>query len=139
MNFTLQNFSPKAAWPALVCPHILQSYPTNFNFCIKIDWFYEIKSQQIWNCILQMNIILRKQNAVLVIFIVCKKSWKIFFEQCTFPALKHYSSLNYKCVPSSPSIWLYVVSVKSTVKILSNFVAFLENTNFTSLHFTSFK
>ena len=47
-----------------------------------------------------------------------------------FPALKHYSSLNYKYVPSSPSIWQYVVSVKSTMKILSNFVAFLENTNF---------
>ena len=34
---------------------------------------------------------------------------------------------------SSPSIWHYVVSVKSLVKILSNFVAFLENTNFTFL------
>ena len=32
---------------------------------------------------------------------------------------------------SSPSIWQYVVSVKSMVKILSNFVAFLENTSFT--------
>ena len=31
---------------------------------------------------------------------------------------------------SSLSIWHYVVSVKSTVKILSIFVAFLENTNF---------
>ena len=31
---------------------------------------------------------------------------------------------------SSPSIWHYVVSVKSTVKISSFFVAFLENTNF---------
>ena len=31
---------------------------------------------------------------------------------------------------SSPSIWQYVVSVKSTVKISSIFVAFLENTNF---------
>ena len=34
---------------------------------------------------------------------------------------------------STPSIWQYVVSVKSMVKILSNFVAFLENTNFTSV------
>ena len=32
---------------------------------------------------------------------------------------------------SSPSIWHYVVSVKSTVKISSILVAFLENTNFT--------
>ena len=31
---------------------------------------------------------------------------------------------------SSPSIWRYVVSVKSMVKILSIFVAFLENMNF---------
>ena len=31
---------------------------------------------------------------------------------------------------SSPLIWHYVVSVKLTVKILSIFVAFLENTNF---------
>ena len=31
---------------------------------------------------------------------------------------------------SSRSIWHYVVSVKSRVKILSIFVAFLENTNF---------
>ena len=31
---------------------------------------------------------------------------------------------------SSLSIWRYVVSVKSTVKILSIFVAFLENMNF---------
>ena len=31
---------------------------------------------------------------------------------------------------SSPSIWHYVVSVKLTVKILSIFVAFLENMNF---------
>ena len=31
---------------------------------------------------------------------------------------------------SSPSIWQYVVSVKSTVKISSIFVAFLENMNF---------
>ena len=30
------------------------------------------------------------------------------------------------------SIWHYVVSVKITLKILSIFVAFLENTNFTS-------
>ena len=33
---------------------------------------------------------------------------------------------------SSLSIWHYVVSVKSTVKIFSIFVAFLENTNFTT-------
>ena len=32
---------------------------------------------------------------------------------------------------SLPSIWYYVVSVKSTVKISSIFVAFLENMNFT--------
>ena len=32
---------------------------------------------------------------------------------------------------SSPSIWHYVVDVKSTVKISSIFVAFLENMNFT--------
>ena len=31
---------------------------------------------------------------------------------------------------SSPAIWHYVLSVKSTVKISSIFVAFLENTNF---------
>ena len=31
---------------------------------------------------------------------------------------------------SSPSIWQYVVSVKSMMKISSIFVAFLENTNF---------
>ena len=31
---------------------------------------------------------------------------------------------------SLPKIWRYVVSVKSTVKILSIFVAFLEKTNF---------
>ena len=30
----------------------------------------------------------------------------------------------------SPSIWRYVVNVKSTVKISSIFVAFLENMNF---------
>ena len=35
-----------------------------------------------------------------------------------------------KATKSSPSIWHYIVSVKSTVKILSIFVAFLENTNF---------
>ena len=34
---------------------------------------------------------------------------------------------------SSPSIWHYVVSVKSTVKISSIFVAFLENTNYIKL------
>ena len=33
---------------------------------------------------------------------------------------------------SSPSIWHYVVNVKSTVKISSVFVAFLENMNFNS-------
>ena len=33
---------------------------------------------------------------------------------------------------SSPSIWRYVVNVKSTVKISSIFVAFLENMNFKS-------
>ena len=32
---------------------------------------------------------------------------------------------------SSPAIWHYVVIVKPTVMILSIFVAFLENTNFT--------
>ena len=31
---------------------------------------------------------------------------------------------------SSPSIWHYVLDVKSTVKISSIFVAFLENINF---------
>ena len=31
---------------------------------------------------------------------------------------------------SSPSIWHYIVSVKSTVKISSIFAAFLENMNF---------
>ena len=31
---------------------------------------------------------------------------------------------------SSPSIWFYVVNVKSTVKISPIFVAFLENMNF---------
>ena len=35
-----------------------------------------------------------------------------------------------KLMKSSPLIWLYVVNVKSTVKILSIFVAFLENVNF---------
>ena len=34
---------------------------------------------------------------------------------------------------SSPSIWRYVVNVKSMVKISSIFVAFLENKNFKSL------
>ena len=34
---------------------------------------------------------------------------------------------------SSPPIWHYVVSVKSSVKILSNFVAFLENINFMTM------
>ena len=32
---------------------------------------------------------------------------------------------------SSPLIWRYVVNVKSSGKILSIFVAFLENMNFT--------
>ena len=36
-----------------------------------------------------------------------------------------------KMMKSSPSIWRYVVNVKSTVKISSIFVAFLENMNFT--------
>ena len=40
-----------------------------------------------------------------------------------------------KLTKSSPSIWHYVVSVKSTVKISSIFVAFLENMNFTYLWF----
>ena len=31
---------------------------------------------------------------------------------------------------SSPLIWYYVVDIKSTVKISSIFVAFLENMNF---------
>ena len=35
---------------------------------------------------------------------------------------------------SSQSIWHYVASVKSTVKISSIFVAFLENMNFTTCH-----
>ena len=34
---------------------------------------------------------------------------------------------------SSPSIWRYVVNVKSMGKILSIFVAFLENKNFIPL------
>ena len=38
-----------------------------------------------------------------------------------------------KLTKSSPLIWHYAVSVKSMVKILSKFVAFLENTNFKSL------
>ena len=36
---------------------------------------------------------------------------------------------------SSPSIWRYVVNVKSTVKILPIFVAFLENMNFKHILF----
>ena len=39
---------------------------------------------------------------------------------------------------SSPSIWHYVVSVKSAVKISSIFVAFLENTNFTIILFRDY-
>ena len=35
-----------------------------------------------------------------------------------------------KMIKSSPSIWRCVVNVKSTVKILSIFVSFLENMNF---------
>jgi hypothetical protein len=35
---------------------------------------------------------------------------------------------------SSPSIWRYVVSVKSTVKISSIFVSFLQNMNFTNTY-----
>ena len=34
---------------------------------------------------------------------------------------------------SSPSIWRYVVNVKSTVNILSSFVAFLQNMNFNEM------
>ena len=41
-----------------------------------------------------------------------------------------------KLTKSSPSIWQYVVSVKSMGKILTNYVAFLENTNFTFLWIT---
>ena len=33
---------------------------------------------------------------------------------------------------SSPANWQYIVSVKSSVKNLSNFLAFLDNTNFNS-------
>ena len=36
---------------------------------------------------------------------------------------------------SSPSIWRYVVNVKSTVKILSILVASLENMNFNTKSF----
>ena len=39
---------------------------------------------------------------------------------------------------SSPSIWHLLHNVKSTVKILSNFVAFLENINFKSPTFWGF-
>ena len=39
-----------------------------------------------------------------------------------------------KATKSSPSIWQYVVTVKSTVNISSIFVAFLENMNFTILY-----
>ena len=47
------------------------------------------------------------------------------------PKLKFmFSKKATKLTKSSPWIWHYVVSVKSTVKILSIFVAFLENTNF---------
>ena len=42
-----------------------------------------------------------------------------------------YSKKAKKLTKSSPSIWHYVVSVKLTVKILSIFVAFSENVNFT--------
>ena len=46
----------------------------NFNFWIKIDWFYKIKSQKIGKRIYQMIIIFsnKKQNSftVLVIFII---------------------------------------------------------------------
>ena len=38
---------------------------------------------------------------------------------------------------SSPTIWHYVVSVKSTVQISSIFMAFLENTNFILVMFKS--
>ena len=40
---------------------------------------------------------------------------------------------------SSLLIWRYVVNVKSIVKILSIFVAFLENMNFTHLEHNVFK
>ena len=40
---------------------------------------------------------------------------------------------------SSPSIWHYVVSVKSTVKILSIFVTFIENMNFTNKNTTQYR
>ena len=39
-----------------------------------------------------------------------------------------------KIMKSSPSIWRYVVNVKSTMKISSISVAFLENMNFTSIN-----
>ena len=38
---------------------------------------------------------------------------------------------------SSQSIWRYVVNVKSAEKILSIFVAFLENMNFKMIHWAS--
>ena len=38
---------------------------------------------------------------------------------------------------SSVSIWRYVVNVKSTVKTLSIFMAFLENMNFTKTLYNS--
>ena len=40
-----------------------------------------------------------------------------------------------KSMKSSPSIWHYVVDVKSTVKVSSIFVAFLENMNFNAYGF----
>ena len=45
----------------------------------------------------------------------------------------------YKLMKSSPSIWNYAVSIKSTVKISSIFVAFLENTNFKTFSFDNFQ
>ena len=42
-----------------------------------------------------------------------------------------------KLTKSSSSIWLLLQNVKSTFKILSIFVAFLENMNFTPLHWIS--
>ena len=40
---------------------------------------------------------------------------------------------------SSPSIWRYIVNVKSTVRISSIFVAFLENTNFMTTNLSQVK
>ena len=40
-----------------------------------------------------------------------------------------------KATKSSPSIWHYVENVKTTVKLSSIFVTFLENMNFTKILF----